>query len=232
VKDRFGKLLAWHRANELPDYERLLQDTAARAATRLTGEDARRVYREMRVLYQRTLRKAIPDIADFLLQVHPEQVEHLARKFAEDNAKVQKEMLKGTPQERRERRAERFVERIEDWTGRLSGGQRDLVHSRVAAIEDFSDEWLADRRRRQAATLALLRPRSSREDMIAGLTGILVDTDSGRRPEYVAKLRARDEDVFAMIAALDATLTGVQRTKMHGKLRGYAADVAYLMVAN
>ena len=34
VKVRFARLLAWHRASELPEYERLLQDTAARAARR------------------------------------------------------------------------------------------------------------------------------------------------------------------------------------------------------
>ena len=33
VKERFARLVAWHRANELPAYERLLQDTAARVAT-------------------------------------------------------------------------------------------------------------------------------------------------------------------------------------------------------
>ena len=43
VKGRFGRFIAWHRESELPAYERLLQDTAARAATRLAEEDLRRV---------------------------------------------------------------------------------------------------------------------------------------------------------------------------------------------
>jgi hypothetical protein len=68
--------------------------------------------------------------------------------------------------------------------------------------------------------------------MIAGLTRILVDTDSWRRPEYVAKLKARDGQVFSMLAEVDATLTTEQRAKLHRRIGGYAADVAYLMVAN
>jgi hypothetical protein len=232
VKERLERLLAWHRASELPAYERLLQETAARAATRITEEDARRVYGEMRVLYRRLMRQAIPDMADFLLQVHPEQVAHLERRFAEDNAKAVRESVKGTPQERREARAKRFVERIEDWTGRLSATQRELVRARVGAMEDVTDEWMGDRRYRQAETLALVRARPTREEMVAGLTRILVDTDSWRRPGYAAKLRARDEQVFAMIAALDATLTPEQRGRLHRRVSGYAADVAYLMVAN
>ncbi len=232
VKERFERLLAWHRTSELPAYERLLQDTAAHASARITEEDARRIHREMRALYHRVLRQAIPDAADFLLQVHPEQVEHLARRFAEDNAEAMKQSVKGTPRQRREARAKRYLERIEDWTGRLSPAQRDLVSARVAAMEDIADEWLGDRRFRQAETLALIRAKPSREAMIAGLTRLLVDTDSWRRPEYVAKLKARDEHVFAMIAALDATLAPEQRGRLNRRLGGYAADAAYLAVAN
>ncbi len=232
VKERFERLLAWHRASELPAYERLLQETAARAATRITEEDARRTYLEMRALYRRLMRRAIPDMADFLLQVHPEQAAYLERKFAEDNAKAVKESVKGTPQERRAVRAKRYVERIEDWTGRLSAPQRELVGSRVAAIPDVTDEWMGDRRFRQSETLRLIRAKPAREAMIAGLERILLETDEWRRPEYVAKLKARDEQVFAMIAALDATLSPDQRGKLHRRLGGYAADVAYLMVAN
>jgi hypothetical protein len=232
VKARMGRFMAWHRESELPAYERLLQDTAARAATRLTEEDMRRVWREMRLLYQRAMRQAIPDMADFLLQVQPGQVEYLERRFREDNEKAARESVRGTPAERREARAKRYVERIDDWTGRLSAAQRDLVASRVAAMEDLAEEWMGDRRFRQSETLRLVRARPSREAMVAGLTRILIDTDAWRRPDYVAKLKARDEQVIAMLAALDATLTAEQRAKLHRKLGGYAADVAYLMVAN
>lgn len=232
VKERFAKLHAWHRASELPDYERLLQDTGARAATRLTQGDVRHVYAEMRVLYRRTVRRAIPDMADFLLQVRPEQVDYLERKFAEDNERLARETLMGMPQERSERRAKRFIERIDDFTGSLSGAQRDLVRARVQAMEDITGEWMRDRRIRQAEILALVRARPAREAMIEGLTRILLDTGSWRRPEYQARLEARNEQVFAMIAALDATFTPRQRAKLHRTLASYAADVAYLMVAS
>jgi hypothetical protein len=232
VKERLARYMAWHRASELPEYERLLQDVAARAGTRITADDARRAFREMRALYHRALRQAIPDMADFLLLAHPEQVDRLARKFEEDNARTVKESVRGTPAERQDLRVKRFTERIEDWTGRLSKSQRDLVRGRVAALEDLTDEWMGDRRFRQSETLALLRAKPPREAMVAGLTRILIDTDTWRRPEYTAKLKARDEQVFAMIAALDATLAPEQRAKLHGKVRGYAADVAFLMVAN
>jgi hypothetical protein len=232
VKERLARLLAWHRANELPAYEKLLQDTAARSATRLSEGDFRRIYGEMRELYRRLLRQAIPDMAEFLLQLHPEQVAYLERKFTENNDKAVRESGGSSPLERREARVKRFLGQIDDWTGRLSAAQRELVRSRVAAMPDLAADWMADRRYRQAETLALLRGRGTREAMVAGLTRLLLETDTWRRPAYVAALRERDEQIFALLAALDATLTPEQREKMRRRLGGYAADVAYLMVAS
>lgn len=232
VKERLARLHGWHRASEMPAYERLLAETAARAARGLSADDARQVHREMRALWLRLVRRAIPDMADFLLQLHPEQVVFLARKFDEDNERTVRESVRGTPQERLERRQKRYLERIEDWTGRLSGPQRDLVRARVAAMGDLTGEWLGDRRFRQSETIALLRSKPTRAELEAGLTRLLVDSDSWRRPEYVAKMKARDEQVFAMVADLDATLTAEQRGRLHRRLAGYAADAAYLAVAN
>ena len=186
----------------------------------------------MRALWLRLVRRAIPDMADFLLQLHPEQVVFLARRFDEDNERAVRESVRGTPQERLERRQKRYLERIEDWTGRLSPAQRDVVRARVAAMGDLTGEWLGDRRFRQSETIALLRSKPTRAQLEAGLTRLLVDSDSWRRPEYVAKMKARDEQVFAMVADLDATLTAEQRGKLHRRLAGYAADAAYLAVAN
>lgn len=232
VKERLARLHGWHRASEMPAYERLLAATAARAARGLSADDARQVHREMRALWLRLVRRAIPDMADFLLQLHPEQVVFLARKFDEDNERTVRESVRGTPQERLERRQKRYLERIEDWTGRLSPAQRDVVRARVAAMGDLTDEWLGDRRFRQSETIALLRSKPTRAQLEAGLTRLLVDSDSWRRPEYVAKMKARDEQVFAMVADLDATLTAEQRGRLHRRLAGYAADAAHLAVAN
>lgn len=232
VKERLARLHGWHRASEMPAYERLLAETAARAARGLSADDARQVHREMRALWLRLVRRAIPDMADFLLQLHPEQVVFLARRFDEDNERAVRESVRGTPQERLERRQKRYLERIEDWTGRLAPAQRDVVRARVAAMGDLTDEWLGDRRFRQSETIALLRSKPTRAQLEAGLTRLLVDSDSWRRPEYVAKMKARDEQVFAMVADLDATLTAEQRGRLHRRLAGYAADAAYLAVAN
>ena len=73
-------------------------------------------------------------------------------------------------------------------------------------------------------------PRASRWS--PGLQRLLVDTESWRRPEYLAKLRERDQQHFEMIAALTATLTPEQRAHLQKRLRGFMRDITELTASN
>lgn len=228
VKERAQRLIAWHRASELPEYERFLQEIAVRVSRGIKEDDARWAYLGGRNLYRRAMERMLPDMADFLLQVTPEQVAYLERKFDKDNEKLFAESG-GAPKERAEKRAKRFVERLEDWTGRLTPAQRELVAARVKAMPDVTDDWFADRQKRQGELLKLLRARPDRAAMLAGVRRLVLDTDAWRSAAYIEKMKARDELSFAMVAALDATFDAAQREHIQKRIRGYAADVAYLM---
>lgn len=230
LKARLNRYFAWHRANELPAYEKLLLDAAGQAGTRVTEEGVRRIYGDVRKLTTRAVEQALPDMADFLLKMQPEQVAYLEKKYADENAKALKQAGRKSAIERQEIRAKRFVERIEDWTGKLSPAQRELVRTRLAVLPDITDEWLADRRQRQADTIAIMRNRPARDEAINSLRRLMLESDAWRKPEYAAKVRARDEQTIAMIVDLDAMLTAEQRLKLRKKIAGYAADVAYLML--
>lgn len=230
LKSRLNRFFAWHRTSELPAYERVLLDAAGQAGTGMTEEGARRIYVEVRRLAARSAEQALPDMAEFLLQMQPEQAAYLEKKYAEDNDKAAKQMAKKSPAERQEVRAKRFVDRIEDWTGKLTPGQRELIRTRLAALPDLTDEWIADRRQRQVEILSLMRNRPARDEAMKTLRRVLIEADTWRRPEYAAKVKARDDQTIAMIVALDATLSPDQRLKLRKKIANYAADVAYLML--
>lgn len=232
LRERVGRLVAWHRASELPEYQRFLQATAMRTAGRIDEESARWVYRGLRLYYHRLLERVLPESADFLLQLDAGQLAHLERRFAENQAKAVKESVSGTPAERREKRARRFIDQIEGWTGSLTAPQRELVAARVRAMADVTDDWLADRRHRQLETLALARAKPPRAEVIAGLKRLYVEPETWRRPEYRERLREREDQIYAMVATLDATLAPAQRERIARRLRGYVADVAWLMEAS
>lgn len=231
VRERLAKTMAWHRASELPEYRRFFEWALARAEDGISVEDARAGHRELRARYHRLLEHMLPDMADFLMQLDAEQIIQLERRFAEDNRKIVKESVEGTPEERQARRVGKLLDHIEEWTGRLSDSQRELVAGRALAFPELLEERLGDRGYRQAEALALARSRPSREQAIARLKFLLVDTDTWRRPDLLKKMRERDEQLFAMIAALSATLSAEQRVHLQKRMRGFMRDIIELTAA-
>ena len=229
VHERTDKLVQWHRVSELPDYQRLLQATLVMSEKPFTAADADRTYRAGRALYYRLAEKLLPDMADFLLTLDAAQLAALERNLAKANAKVARDNLKGAAEERLQRRTKKYLEYCEDYLGRLSPQQVAMVTLRVQAIPELGEDWMADRKFRQQKMVRLVRNKGTREQTMAGLRRIIFDMDSLRRPEYVAKIKERDERIFEMIAALSESLSVEQRAKLQKKIRGYIADVAYLM---
>ena len=222
VRERFTQ---WHRSHELPQYRRFLQHVLEESEEPFTVEEIGAAYGDMRIAYHRMVEQLIPDVADFLLQLDPEQIAQMEQKFADDNRKFVKESVKGTPDERRERRVKKLVEHLEGWIGSVSDAQRDLIEARYVALPDYIEERLADRRYRQTETLALLRARPGKEVMVAALRKLLIETDTWRRPEFLKRMRERDQRMFEMFAALSTTLSPDQRHYLQNRIRRYMRDI-------
>jgi len=231
VRTRLNRTFAWHRADELPEYKRFLEAVLRQAEDHITVEEARADYRDLRARYHRMLDKMSPDIADFLLQLDAGQVSQLERSFAEDVRKMVKEETKGSPEERFERRVKRSLAHIEEFTGKLDDGQRELVSRHLAAVVDTYPDRLADRRYRQAETIALARAKPSRPEAIAAVRRLLVETDSWRSAEFLKKSLARDEKLFEMVSALSRTLNAEQRAHFQKRVRGLMSDINGLPTA-
>jgi len=232
LRRRLKKAFAWHRAQELPEYRRFLESVAEKCAGPVSADDVRTADADLRIYYRRTVERVIPDIADLLLKLDADQVWQLERKFAADNDKLVRESSKDSAGDRRELRATRFIGHFEEFTGRLSSSQRDLVREHFAGGEDLAGERLADRHYWQAETLAMLRAKVSREQMIEGLKRLLLYTERWRSPAYQAKLRERDERTFELIASLVTTLTPEQRASLQDRLHGFIRDIAELTASS
>jgi hypothetical protein len=230
VRERLSRVMSWHRARELPAYRRFLASVETDFAGGFTVEEVGAAQREMRAHYHRLVEQVLPDAADFLLQLDAEQIGQLERKFGEDNRKLVKDAGKDVD-ERRERNIRKTVEHLEAWTGRLDDSQRELVATHLRVLPDISADRMADRRYRQAQTLALVRARPDRDTMIAELRRLLIDTDTWRRPEYQRRLLERDERNFEMIATLSSTLAPEQQASVHRRVRGLVADITNLTQA-
>lgn len=232
VRARVERAMQWHRSQELPRIRRLLETVLARSEGTFTAQEVGAHQKALRAHLYRIAEQVVPDVAEFLGNVDAEQATQLERKFSEENAKFMRESIRGSPDERRGKRMRRFIDHLEGWVGSLSADQRELVAAYYRTAPDLSGELLGERRFRQSEILALVRGKAPREQMTTDLRRLLVDIESWRRPEYVEKLRARDQKIGEMLATVSATLTTEQRAAFQGRLRGLIRDITALTAAS
>jgi hypothetical protein len=225
VRERITRVMQWHRSHELPQYRRFLERVLRESDEPFTEPEVEQAFGDLRVAYHRMVEQLIPDVADFFLQLDADQVAQMEKKFAEENRKFVRESLKGTPEERRERRVKKFVQHMEGWLGDVTDAQRELIEKSYVTLPDYVEERLGDRRYRQAETLALIRAKPPKPAMEAALRKLLVDTETWRRPEFKQRMAERDQRMFRMFAELSATLSPAQRTHMQGRIRRYVRDI-------
>src|SRR5258706_78023 len=231
-RDRLSRTIAWHRGQGLPEYRRFFEKLSAQVADNVSVEEARTAHREVRGHYRRLLEHMLPDMAELLLQLDADQIAQVERKFSVENRKIVKESVDGTPEKRSARRARRYFEQLEEWTGRLNASQRELIASRLKTMPEHVEERLAERGYRQAGIVALARSRPAREQAIAELRRLVIEAESWRRPEYQQKVRERDEQLFEMISPLSQTLSANQRARLQQRLRSFMRDITELTASS
>jgi hypothetical protein len=204
----------------LPKYAQLADEARRRFARPLQPADVVWGYDAAIAQIREGLRAAAERIAPLLDRLTPEQIEHLERRMADDNRRFEKENLRGSERERRKRRTERNVERLEDWLGRLSEAQVERV-AQYSERAPLLDEWRwRDHKRLQAGLVAIVRAREASQR----LADFISNWDRGRDPGYAAAYEASRKEYFAMALDLERSLTARQRTRALEQLRRYADD--------
>jgi len=220
LEERIASFMTWHRAQALPKYARLADEAKRRFADGLTPEDLNWGYDSAMAQARESLRAGAERIAPLLDRLEVRQIEHLAARMAEENRRFGREYLRGSERQRRNRRAERNVERLEDWVGTLSQAQSDLV-AHYSQRAPLLDEMRArDHQRLQAEMLRMLRAKQAR----ARLPEFAEHFDRGRDPAYVAALDAARREYSAMALELDRSLSAEQRRRALDQLTRYADD--------
>jgi hypothetical protein len=225
VRERITRTMQWHRSTELPNYRRFLEHVLEESTEPFTVQEIDHAYADLRTSYHRMVEHMLPDVADFFMQLDVEQVAQMEKKFADDNKKFVRDSVKGTPEERRERRIKKLVDHLDGWLGTVTDEQKRLIDEKYLALPDYVEERLADRRYRQGEILNLIRTKPGKDAVVAELRRLLIDTESWRRPEFTKRMRERDQRMFEMFAALSGTLSPQQRSHLQGRIRRYVKDI-------
>ncbi|CAG9175622.1 DUF6279 domain-containing protein [Cupriavidus respiraculi] len=157
TRDAINRFFAWHRKDQLPEIATALRRAKAQVQQPVTAAQVEQIQDEAQRLGREAYDHALPDVADLLVTLTPEQITRMERKFADGNAKYRKKFLRGSPEQRLEARYDKVMEYAKLIYGRFSREQEAAIREAVRPVVDGADTRFAEREKRQQAWLALAR---------------------------------------------------------------------------
>ena len=232
ARDAVARWFAWHRRTQLPDYAALL----ARARTEVLADTtAARVCEWQADILARArtaLDQAVPDTADLVLTVTPQQIRHIEHHYAKKNDEFRDDYVQPDLRKRAQKALERTIDRAEMLYGPLDDAQRARIAQALTRSPFDPERWLAERQQRQQEALQMLRRLSAEgasPDQAQAALRVYVEHLLRSPREAYRRYAARLDDFNCAFAAeLHNSTSAAQRRTAAGKLAGWEGDLRAL----
>ncbi len=237
VRDELTRLLAWHRAEELPKLADLLQKMQRLANADITAPQVCSMFDETRERFNAVTRQVEPAAVWLAMSLRPEQIKHIEAKLEKGNEQWRKEWLQATAAERFERRLKSNTERAEEFYGKLEERQLTTLRSSLETSQSDSALNQAERQRRQQDLMQNLRnisgqapgvPRPNAAEALAQLRAYIARLNQSPDITYRAYSARLVRESCASFAALHNSTTPEQRRRAVGRLAAYERDAREL----
>jgi hypothetical protein len=233
TRDTLTELQRWHRQQQLPEYIALLQKMRAMAPNDITPAQVCAITEDMKTSFTTVLRFVEPASTRLAVQLKPEQLRSVRKRFDKTNKDWRKDWLDPDAEDRLHYRNKQALNRLEDFYGRLDNPQREVL--RRWLNESVFDPLLsyAERERRQADTMQTLQrmvqegsATAQAQAMWHGLIERALNSPDARYRAYNRVLWQENCEGFAK---LHNSTTPAQRKRMVESLQGYENDFRILM---
>ena len=239
MRDELTKLLAWHRADELPKLADLLQRVQRLATGDVTPGQVCGVYTEARERFEATSRRADPAMVWLAMSLSAEQLKHIDRQLKKADDKFRRETQDLTPPERVERRVKSNVERAEEFYGKLEDKQVNLLRNALETSSTKPELNQSERQRRRADFAQTLQMASGQtassiankpnpaevQTILRAYQERLARSPNGEYRTYSEKLT---QESCATFAALHNSASKEQRERAVRRLAAYERDAREL----
>lgn len=226
LRESVARNLDWVRTEQIPAYANLLlsvdQDVNSGNFSPATVETH---YQAVIRLWDDFLRHVIPDAAEFLAGLSPEQVDDFIANLEENNEELWKDYAGSTPAQRQRSREKMIVKNVQRFTGRLGRDQKALIAGYVARMHDNSEEWMAGRQRWQQEFRTLLLEYPPADVYAERLLALGLNPNEADASDYRRRVDENRSLVFQMFTALVQSLTDKQRGRLTRQLNELASDL-------
>ena len=173
TREAIARFFSWHRRAQLPEIATVLTRVKTEVAGPVDPSMVRHAREDTQRLGRQAFENAIPDLADLMLTLTPEQIQRMESKFNESNAKYRKEFLKSDPQARANARFDKVMDYAKLVYGKFSDDQAQKIRAAMGPYMQGADARYAERVKRQQEWLAIARevstthpPKAEVEDML------------------------------------------------------------------
>jgi Family of unknown function (DUF6279) len=237
VREELARYQQWHRGQQLPVLNRLLQQSQRLIQADIAQEAVCALAYDVRKQFGHMVAHTEPALLRVAELTQPAQLAYLERKWVSANADWRKEWMPDTPAERLNRRFRLSVDRYENLYGSLSDAQRSLVRTQLERSVYDVRISLAERLRRQqdlsqllarlsvSPGTSVLEPGQARS-LVQGFVERLQVSPHAAYQQQVDTLLREGCSGFAQ---LHNTTTPAQRARAQQVLKGYEEDVRALM---
>lgn len=235
VREAIKQWFAWHRRDQLPEYAALLARARVEVLADTTParvcEWQSEVLRRARIAFDHIA----PAAADVMLTITQEQIRHLEKRYAKNNAEFRDDYLQPDPRQRAQHARERTVDRAEMLYGRLDDAQVERIVDGLRRSPFDPELWLAERRQRQQDALQILRRLGSehadRARALAELRGYADRLEDSPREAYRRYDERLTEFNCAFAASLHNATSAAQRRTAAKRLAGWEGDLRAMVAA-
>ncbi len=232
VREALSRLQQWHRTQELPPYMDLLRQAERLAPGDITAAQACTLFEAAIARLEPLADQAEPALAEIALTFTPAQLAHLARRHERNNADFRKEWITPPLTETRERRIKQLTDRFERAYPKLEPAQAAVLRQQVEQSPFDAARVLAERQRRQAQGLQVLRqlqapgvpPAEARRQVRTLLAQATASADPAWRRQQEAMLQQQ----CTLVAAVHNAATPAQREQLVRRLRAWQRDLGEL----
>jgi Family of unknown function (DUF6279) len=137
--------LDWHRYQELPRYAALLQQAESMLDGGLSQAEVRALTREVELAGDRMQARALDWLLPMGEEISQAQVAEFIDNLREKQGELEEKYLERDAQEYREDTYDRLLDQCQDYLGRLSGDQREVLRRGVEAMQRSDTLWLEER---------------------------------------------------------------------------------------
>jgi hypothetical protein len=238
VRQDIDRFMDWHRSSELPGYTAVLQQWQTLAPQEITPAQACSQFDTVRAALQRAGERSLEPLTRVALSMTEAQQKHLQREQAKSREKFEKEFLRGSPEQRLNRRLDKTADRFETLYGRLSSAQREQLRRDLQVSPFDAEKALQERQRQQLELRQHIAALQAAYPSVAGFTSPGPALESSRQvmnrllqsptPGYAAYSESVVRHGCEMFARLHNSTTPEQRAHAVRVLKDYETDLRVL----